>query len=184
MESATRLNKKTDMPYPEINMDSPIEDKIHWARECYLVHKDRFMEDEKTAGLLKQFKAAAASHDFMGSAGVVRECRECEEREGGSCCGFGLEDRYSAVLLLINLLLDQNLPDRRSNPRGCFFLAKSGCALLARHVICVNYLCKKITDRIAPETIADLREREGLELEILFRLNERVIKIIRDESLL
>jgi hypothetical protein len=171
------------MAFAEISMNSPIEEKIIWAKRCYQTQKDQFLEDEKTDNLLKKFKGAvAASHAAMTSTGIESECRRCEEKEGGSCCGSGLENRYSGVLLLINLLLDRELPDKRRDPPGCFFLEKTGCALLARHVICVNYLCKKITDRIASEKIADLRDREGIELEILFHLNERIIKILRDEQ--
>ena len=170
------------MAYAKISITRPIEEKIIWAKKCYRQRKRQFLEDERTTTLLKDFKkAAASSHALMSFGGIERECRECEEREGGSCCGFGLEDRYSGVLLLINLLLDRELPDKRNDPLGCFFLEKTGCALLARHVICVNYLCKKITDRIPSKKIADLRDREGVELELLFHLNERIIKILSDE---
>jgi hypothetical protein len=44
----------------------------------------------------------------MVSIGVVRECSDCA-LEDGSCCGAGMENRYDAVLLLINLLLGRPL---------------------------------------------------------------------------
>jgi hypothetical protein len=46
-------------------------------------------------------------------------------------------------------------------------------------VICVNYLCNKITDRINPQKLKALREKEGIELDILFRLNERLKKVLQ-----
>jgi hypothetical protein len=46
-------------------------------------------------------------------------------------------------------------------------------------VICVNYLCKKVTDHIDAEKIAALQGKEGVELELLFHLQERIKKKIR-----
>jgi hypothetical protein len=59
-------------------------------------------------------------------------------------------------------------------------LSEKGCSLLARHVICVNFLCHKITSSISPEKIAALREKEGIELNLLFMLQERVKRILND----
>jgi len=109
----------------------------------------------------------------------VDECRDCEEREGGSCCGAGLENRYDVSLLLTNLLLGVKLPKQGHEPSSCFFLGAQGCVLRARHVICVNYLCKKISDHIDAKRIAALRAKEGVELELLFHLQEEIKKKIR-----
>lgn len=156
-----------------------IEEKLSWAEECYRSEGDRFLGDERIAGLLQEFRGAARlSREEMARAGVARECRECEEREGGSCCGTGLEEKYSATMILINLLLGKKIPGKRYDPQSCFFLGRNGCILLARHVICVNYLCGKVTDRIDPKRIAVLREKEGVELELLFLLHERIKKIL------
>ena len=51
---------------------------------------------------------------------------------------------------------------------------------MARHVICINYLCTKIADLIKPHTIIKLREREGEELNTLFLLQERLKKVLRE----
>lgn len=102
----------------------------------------------------------------------------CDRQEGGSCCGAGLEDKYDGILLLINRLAGIAVPGRRQDPGNCFFLGEKGCLLLARHVICVNYLCKKITDRVAHEALIDLREREGEELNTLFQLHERILRLL------
>ena len=164
------------MPIP---MDAPIEEKVSWAESCYRSEKDSLLRDKGIADLLTIFREAAAdSHITMTSAGVYEACKKCEEREGGSCCARGIEAYYSGVMLLINLLLERDLPKARLHTGDCLFLQKSGCALLARHVICVNYLCKKITGLIEPDRIAALRKKEGIELDLLFHLEERIKRLL------
>jgi hypothetical protein len=115
----------------------------------------------------------------MSGCGLVQACAECETLEGGSCCGRGIEEHYDGYLLLINLLLGANLPTERRDSSSCFFLGPKGCELSARHVLCVNYLCRKATDRVDPRALALLREVEGVQLESLFLLHERVREIVR-----
>ncbi|MFC1532729.1 hypothetical protein ACFL7M_05110 [Thermodesulfobacteriota bacterium] len=171
------------MSVEDISIESPIEEKISWAERFYQSKKDQLLGDGIIDNLLIRLKKAVhASRGSMAEAGVECECRRCEDREGGSCCGIGLENKYSDTLLLINLLLDLDLPRRRHDPQGCYFLGEAGCLLLARHVICVNYLCKKITAWVDPEKIAKLREKEGIELELLFFLNERIKTVLKDIS--
>jgi hypothetical protein len=168
------------MNIEEVSIQNPIEKKIRWAENCYRERRDQLLEDIRMADLLDQYREAIqASHEEMSKAGVVKECRGCEEREGGSCCGIGLENRFSGILLLINLLLDAKIPTERQDASSCFFLGERGCRLLARHVICVNYLCKKITEHIDPKKIAALREKEGVELEHLFFLQERIRRVLQ-----
>ena len=168
------------MQRDKISLDSPIEVKIAWAKECYHEVMGELLRNKEIAESLDELKGAIhASHIEMVEAGVVDECRDCEEREGGSCCGAGLENRYDGPLLLINLLLGVKLPEQKVDPSSCFFLGEQGCLLLARHVICVNYLCRKISDRTDPEKIAALQGKEGVELELLFHLQERIKKKVR-----
>jgi hypothetical protein len=168
------------VPNPDNPVSRSVEEKIAWAETCYQEKGGLFLRDERSVTLLNRLKEAVrASRAVMVSAGVADECKVCEEREGGSCCGAGLEDKYDATLLLINLLLGIRLPKRRSDPSSCLFLGSDGCLLIARHVICVNYLCKKIEERINPSKIAVLREKEGVELECLFLLHERIKRKLR-----
>jgi hypothetical protein len=168
------------MQRDEISLESPIDAKIAWAEKRYHDVMGRLLGDQEIVELLDRLKGAInASRKEMAEAGVVDACRDCEEREGGSCCGAGLENRYDASLLLINLLLGVKLPTQGYDPSSCFFLGEQGCLLLARHVICVNYLCKKVTDHIDAEKIAALQGKEGVELELLFHLQERIKKEIR-----
>ncbi len=166
-----------------ISVDSPIEDKIAWAESRFVRLRYRILKDARIATLIERFaEAAEASRRQMVDTGIVEVCRECDLKEGGSCCGKGIEDRYTGVLLLINLLLGCRLPGKRHDPSGCFFLGERGCILKARHVICINYLCRKITDRFPPERLAPLREREGEEINLLFLLTERLREALRDVS--
>ncbi len=161
-------------------LSSPIEEKIAWAENCYEKYGRRLFEDRTITDLLARLqRAIQGSRKEMTAAGIVDLCRECELNEGGSCCGAGLENKYDGWLLLINLLLNVRLPEKRHDPKSCFFLGNTGCMLQARHVICVNYVCKKITDRIDPEAIKALREKEGEELNALFLLHERIKGVSR-----
>ncbi len=151
------------------------KEKIAWAESCFRRFGGLFLEEKQIVDLLREFEAAAmVSRQKMDEIGVVALCRECDQEEGGSCCGKGLENRYDPWLLLINKLLGVEFPQERQQEGGCFFLGESGCLLKARHVICINYVCKKITNSIQPALINDLREMEGAEIDALFMLNERI----------
>jgi len=171
----------------EISLSSPIQEKIAWAEAFCHEFRNQLLKDKSVVGLLNKLaNAIHASRSEMRGTGMAGICRECETVEGGSCCGAGLENRYDWELLLINLLLDVNLPQKRYDPEGCYFLGETGCLLQARHVICINYVCKKITDLVDPQKLHKLREKEGEELNILFFLHERIKKMadVRTKSLL
>ena len=169
------------MPSQDIPVSRAMEAKIAWTEACYKEKGDLLLRDERTAALLSQLREAVhASRTALVASGVADECRICEEREGGSCCGAGLEDKYDHTLLLINLLLGIQLPKHRINRPSCLFLGPDGCLLMARQVICINYLCKKIEDRIDPSKITALRAKEGVELEYLFLLNERIKEQLKE----
>ena len=153
--------------------------KIKTAEAYYLKEKETFLSDRRLMELLRDLKIAIRdSRQTMEEIGLTPLCRDCEEKEGGSCCGKGLENKYSETLLLINLLLGISLPKTRYDQKSCFFLGNKGCLLAARHVICVNYLCAKINNSISPDRILLLREKEGIELNLLFLINERVKKLL------
>ena len=168
------------MTQGEPPLDSPVEAKIAWAKACFDRERSRLIEDRGLAELLEALKAAIhRSHENMLRTGIVDLCRHCEEKEGGSCCGAGLEKHFSGILLLMNLLLGVTLPQEREEPSSCFFLSPTGCRLLARHVLCINYVCNKITSRIKPDQLAALREAEGAEILLLFQVNEKLKKLVK-----
>lgn len=161
-------------------LDAPVEAKTDWANDCFEREGPRLLEDQSLAGLLKALRNAAhRSREMMSRTGIADLCSECEEKEGGSCCGAGLEKNFSATLLLINRLLGVPLPPDRKEPSSCFFLSSTGCRLVARHVLCINYVCNKITSRIEPDQLAALREAEGKEVMLLFQVNEELKRLIK-----
>ena len=164
----------------EIFLSSTIEEKIAWAQRHYEEFGDALLKERGIADLLDSLKdAVAASRGEMALTGIVEICRRCDQEEGGSCCGAGIENRYDAWLLLINLLLGVRLPQERRQPDACFLSGEDGCLMMARHIICINYLCRKVTDQIDPCGIKSLREKEGTEVNILFILHERVKSVLK-----
>ena len=164
----------------QTSLSSPIQEKIAWAQYCYKEFGDDLLREKKLVDLLAYLKAAVvASRREMALTGIVEVCRRCDREEGGSCCGAGLENRYDGWLLLINLLLGVKLPKTRQQDNSCFLLGKNGCLLMARHVICINYLCKRIADLIDPHVIMELREKESEEVNTLFMLHENIKTVLR-----
>jgi hypothetical protein len=171
------------MTIHSISLDSPIKAKIAWARDCMDAVGGILTGDETITSLCQELRAAIRdSHAAMIQLGIVEECRECEDVRGGSCCGLGLENYYSGNLLLINLILGVDVPMERIDPKGCFFLGDKGCRLAVRDVICINYLCEEITSRFPAKGIAELREKEGIEVRLLFQLNERIIELLAEQE--
>jgi len=161
----------------EPSLESPVEQKISWARDVFHRRRQDLLGDANFAKNLRVLKRAVMqSREETAQLGIGAICKVCEEREGGSCCGAGIERHYSATLLLLNLLLGVELPDTRHDPLSCFFLSEGGCRLLARHVLCVNYLCQRITSRISPQALSALREKEGVELDLVFSTHEMIKK--------
>ena len=79
-------------PSHPISINRPVKERIAWSESCFQSSQDLFFEDEKIAGLLVEFKSAVkASRQKMDKSGVVDLCRECDQEEGGSCCGKGLK---------------------------------------------------------------------------------------------
>jgi hypothetical protein len=76
----------------------------------------------------------------------------------------------------MNLLLGAELPEERLYADSCLFLGPKGCVLTARDVLCVNYLCARITDRCEKKRMLELQEAEGEELMLLFLINEEIKK--------
>ena len=168
------------MTETQISFSSPIEEKIACVRRWYEKFGEALLRDREIAGLLDKVReAAAASREEMARSCIIEICRQCDREEGGSCCGAGIENKYDAWLLLINRLLGVHLPEERRRPDACYLSGENGCLLVARHIICINYLCKRVTDQIDPHRIAILREKEGAEVMALFILHERIKTVLK-----
>lgn len=152
-----------------------IEEKIEEARALYEAWSDRLRRDDRIRALLTLLEQKVhASMQAMRALRVVQACKWCEEQEGGSCCGAGIENRYDPLQLLINLLLEVSLPDRQRYQDSCYFLDTDGCSLKARHVLCVNYLCRKIKESLSKDELEALQTIVGEELDTGFALHEAI----------
>ena len=165
----------------ESHTTSPtIQEKIEQAHNLLETCGSSLIEDPQIHALLSKLRDCIENtNQSMVTLGVVVECKNCEEREGGSCCGSGIENKYDAVLLLINLLLGFSLENEEPSGNSCYFLGEKGCKLTARHVLCVNYMCQKLQKKLAREQLISLQTCAGEELDTLFILHEAIKKKIR-----
>ena len=159
---------------------SSIYKKIEQAHNLLETCGSSLIEDPQIHALLRKLRDCIENtNQSMVTLGVVAECKNCEEREGGSCCGSGIENKYDAVLLLINILLGFSLENEKPSGNSCYFLGEKGCKLTARHVLCVNYMCQKLQKKLAREQLISLQTCAGEELDTLFILHEAIKKKIR-----
>ena len=160
---------------------SSIQKKIEQAHELCSVWADLLKEDPFISSLIHKLQSCIQNtRKKMVTLDIVSECKRCEEEEGGaSCCGSGIEDKYDTYLLLTNLLLGGSLQNGHPQKNSCYFLGKNGCTLTARHVLCVNYICPKLQQKLNREELIELQTCAGQELDTLFTLTEAVKKRLR-----
>ena len=159
---------------------SPIQKKMEQAHNLHVIWGDYLKQDPKINSLLKKLESNIEhTQKIMLQIGLVAECKRCEEEEGGSCCGAGIENRYDVVDLLINLLLGISFPTVMQSDNSCTFLGKNGCTLTARHVLCVNYMCEKLQKKLAHDELIRLQDCAGEELQPQFTLHEEIKKRLR-----
>ncbi len=160
---------------PRMGVDFPIEEKIAQASDIHDRWGALICEDKTIMHLLNDYRQAVNnSWETMRHVGIVRECTACAVEDGGSCCGKGIEDKFDVVLLLINLLMGRRLPKVRFFSDGCWFLGEKGCTIIARHVICVNYLCKRLYRNIALDQIQKVQWAMAQETDLSFLLEESI----------
>lgn len=153
--------------------------KITEAHNLFALWGEALWRDPRIVSLLKSLEAKiAASAKVARDFGVLALCRDCSDEDGESCCGAGIENKYTSRLLLINLLLGVTLPEKRFWSKGCFFLSEKGCGLKMRQVLCVNYLCLKIQRMLPLDKLVSLQQITGEEMDTGFLLQEAVQKFI------
>ncbi len=158
-----------------------ITEKITIAGELFESWSEALRADSGISGRLRELSARAVeSEKACVRSGVAEACRRCDQEEGGSCCGAGIEKRFTPELLLINLLLGVNLKESRYSAASCHFLDEHGCMLVAKDILCLNYLCLKLQKKIPTENLRRLQETNGLEMETLFILHDRIRNFIRN----
>lgn len=160
-------------------VDMPILQKIETAEKIFELFSSRLLKDHVVKNLLTQYEIAVdKSWQAMKDCGIAKQCYSCAVDDGGSCCGKGIEDRFDVALLLLNLLMGSSLPHTPQDPEGCWFLGENGCRIKARHVICVNYLCKRLYKNIDINLILAFQTTMQDETTFSFLLEERIKKIL------
>jgi hypothetical protein len=157
-----------------------IVEKIRIARGLFVGFGEALRADASLCEQLRELRLRAEDSGRVAlRAGVAATCRKCDEEEGGSCCGAGIENRYTPELLLMNILLGADLPESRYFENSCWFLGDRGCMLPARDVLCINYLCTRLQKELSPESLLQLQATTGCEMEVLFVLHNKIRNFIR-----
>ena len=88
-----------------------VYEEIKKARDLYSVYGNRILEDSHCSGLLVEYQRAIKdSWQIMKASGVIDLCSACADKKTGGCCYYGVETWYSSTVLLINILLDVEIP--------------------------------------------------------------------------
>ncbi len=150
----------------------PVERKIAVAKGLLKDYEEVLAKEKGLISLLEGLRRAIEATEIERKiTGISEFCAWCGSLNH-DCCGAGIELRYSAELLFINLLLGAGLPESRRREDSCYFLSPRGCCLKARVVFCVNFLCRKITETIEPSRLVQLQRREGEMLDLIFKVEE------------
>jgi len=156
-----------------IGVNHTIDEKIASAHSMYEEAGRILLTNPIIATYLQEYQnTITTSWLVMEKTGVVAICTDCAVNTGGSCCAQGIENRFDATLLLINLLLGRSLPASPLDPTCCRFLGEKGCLLIARQTICVNYLCKRLQDELSRDQLLAVMETNERECDLNFRLEE------------
>lgn len=145
--------------------------KIEIAKTRFKEIKKRGLpaEMEKLLTDLKYFINEADTERAL--VGMTEICKECGQKDK-ACCGKGIEFKYSPELLLINFLYGVEIPEHAEHKEMCYFLKDDGCSLFARDVFCINFICEKIKENIPTEKLKRLRELEGKQINLQFRIEQ------------
>ena len=158
-----------------------IKDKIRMAHGLYDLWGENLRREPHIVDLLGQLEDCLDnSREAMLELGIVETCKQCDEEEGGSCCGAGLENKFDSLLLLMNLLLGVSMPERHHRPDSCYLLSDKGCVLKVRLVLCVDYLCPKIMSALSHDKVIRLQSISGDELLTGFRLYDALKRFMRN----
>jgi len=155
-----------------------VKRRIERAKRLFEAYGRHLMMDDELSSLIRELERAIdETRDFMRRIGLTEICRICA-LEIGSCCKRWVEEEYDEIILLINLLMGVELPERRYREDLCFFCGENGCRLKAREVICVNFLCDRAKEGIGFENEVELQRIEGKELELCFKTREKLIELL------
>ena len=157
-----------------------IQDKVRSAQNLYILWRDALRKQSHINDLLADLeRCIRISRESMLEFRIVEICKRCDEEEGGSCCGAGMENKFDTFLLLLNLLLGVTLPEHHLRRDSCYLLTDKGCILKVRLVLCIDFLCDKILNALRVEDFLNLQKISGEELVAGFRLYDAIKTFLR-----
>jgi len=149
-----------------------IEEKLSLSQELFELWGEALQEDPELSELLKAYRQAVErSNQAMESAGTFKECYICSVEEGQGCCKIGLEHECTVLILLLNRLLGVKLPQEREVPGRCFFVGPLGCKIFARPMLCRDYFCRRLQQKVPEPVMISLTQILNDELTLLYRIN-------------
>lgn len=149
-------------------------EKISWAEDIYSRYGDIILQDDEVQRLLSVLdRSIDATYKEMENAGTLEECTRCAMKTG-SCCSKKIDKMYDKRTLLVNLFMGYEMPREREIEDGCFLQGTRGCKIKAREIICVDYFCPSMYDKIDRDKMIGLQNVAGEEHETLFKLSNRI----------
>lgn len=142
-----------------------VSNYIAEAKEVYASLGSEILNNAQLAELLAGFEEQInGTNRLFKEMDVAADCTACCDREKGPCCFDGAQGWYDLRLLLINLLLGVEVPDGPELVDDCWFNSPTGCKLLAKDSICLNFFCPDIQERLNEDELLALRQQVGREL--------------------
>ena len=153
---------------------------IHKAEEICLIYGEQLLQDPIIAILIEKYKKAIdATGNLFKKIGVIDACHICAQKNHGSCCFEGMENNYTPVLLLINMLMGVELPHKREHQSHCFFVGSGGCKLMARYHFCVNYFCPDLEKAMGKDKLNSLLTVVGEEIFAGWELEKSIYNFLQ-----
>jgi len=154
-----------------------IQEALNWHR----ANRNRLLAIPEMLSLLQQYYTAIEhTQQVMRETGVTPACTLCATKTG-SCCFQEVETWYDTMLLLINLLLDADLPKSRTLPDQCAFNGAEGCRLRARYSFCLNYFCPGLRTQLGQGPIQAVLAAVGEELSAGWHLEQALYRWLKQQ---
>ena len=160
---------------------STLTRKIHLAHQFYEQQGSALLAQPRIVQQLELLEErAAAVARSMINTGIPEQCTVCATTgKNGGCCSLSMADESDTILLLANLLAGNEVRVQRDDGRECSFLGSAGCSLLFKPMFCLNYLCRQIRQRLAPEALHKLDRATGLLLHGQYRTEQLLLAALK-----
>ncbi len=160
-----------------------ITQSIHTVKHLFEIHNDILISDLKLANMLSLLEDKInTSRQEMIKSGIVNECASCSLQRAETCCTYRTGYKCDTTLLLINLLMNVHLPEFPFYPELCHFLTEKGCCLKARPVICINYTCSVLREKIPFEKLLRVQKITGEEMDLIFKTENYIKQILKERG--